>query len=413
MHGRRVVVTGCGVVTPSGSNLKDFWQNLIKGKATARIIDRFDVSQFDSKIACMIENFDPALYISFKEARRMDPFVRLAVVAAKMAMEDASFDMEQVNSERVGVLVGSGIGGISTIEEQYAVLTEKGPSRLSPFLIPMLIVNMAPGQISIQTGAKGPNSCIATACATSAHAVGEAARLILHGDADVMIAGGSEAAITRVGLGGFCAMKALSTRNDEPGKASRPFDRERDGFVMAEGAGIVILEELEHARKRGARIYCELVGYGLTGDAYHMTAPAPDGEGATRCMKLALKDAGLAPDQVNYINAHGTSTALNDKLETQAIKQVFGSNAKKIPVSSTKSMMGHMLGAAGAVELIICGLVINNGVIPPTINYEYPDPECDLDYVPNVARETKVDVAMSNSLGFGGHNATLIVKRFA
>jgi 3-oxoacyl-[acyl-carrier-protein] synthase II len=283
---------------------------------------------------------------------------------------------------------------------------------MSPFLIPMLIVNMAPGQISIQTGAKGPNSCVATACATSAHAVGEAARLIRHGDADAMIAGGAEAAITNLGLGGFCAMKALSTRNDAPEKASRPFDRERDGFVMGEGAGILILEELEHAKKRGASIYCELVGYGLTGDAYHMTAPAPDGEGATRCMKMALKNAQLDPSRVSYINAHGTSTSLNDKLETHAIKQVFGSHAKKIPISSTKSMMGHLLGAAGSVELIICALAIKNGMIPPTINYEYPDPECDLDYVPNTAREVKVDVALSNSLGFGGHNATLIAKRF-
>lgn len=409
---RRVVVTGLGVICPSGIGIKELWDNLIVGKSAGGLIDTFDVSEFDSKIACLVRGFDPAKYISPKDIKRMDPFVRFAVAAAKIAMEDAQLDMKKVDADRVGVLVGSGIGGITTVEEQHKIMLEKGPSRMSPFLIPMLIVNMAPGQISIQTGAKGPNSCIATACATSAHAVGEAARLILHGDADVMIAGGAEAAITNLGLGGFCAMKALSTRNDAPQKASRPFDRERDGFVMGEGAGILILEELSHAKKRGAKIYAELLGYGLTGDAYHMTAPAPDGDGAMRCMKMALRDAGLNPDQVDYINAHGTSTALNDKLETQAIKKVFGSHAKKVPISSTKSMMGHLLGAAGSVELIICSLVIQNGIIPPTINYEYPDPECDLDYVPNTAREAKVEVALSNSLGFGGHNATLVVAAF-
>lgn len=412
MRDRRVVVTGLGVLTPSGNNLVEFWDNLIQGKSTANLIDTFDVSKFDTKIACMVKDFDFSKYIGPKDLKRMDPFVKFGVAAAMMALKDANFDMEQVDADRVGVLVGSGIGGITTVEEQHLIMLEKGPSRMSPFLIPMLIVNMAPGQISIQTGAKGPNSCIATACATSAHAIGEAARLIRYGDADAMIAGGTEAAITNLGLGGFCAMKALSTRNDDPQKASRPFDRERDGFVMGEGAGIVILEELEHAKKRGASIYCELIGYGLTGDAYHMTAPAPDGEGATRCMKMALKDAKLEPSGISYINAHGTSTALNDKLETQAIKQVFGPYAKKVPISSTKSMMGHLLGAAGSVELIICALTIKNGIIPPTINYEYPDPECDLDYVPNKAREVKVDVALSNSLGFGGHNATLVVRRF-
>jgi beta-ketoacyl-acyl-carrier-protein synthase II len=412
MRERRVVVTGLGLITPSGSNLNEFWDNLIHGRSTARLIDTFDVSKFDSRIACMVKGFDPSKYIGSKDLKRMDPFVRYAVASAIMALQDAHLEMDRVDADRVGVLVGSGIGGITTIEEQHLNMLEKGPSRLSPFLIPMLIVNMAPGQISIKTGAKGPNSCIATACATSAHAVGEAARLIRHGDADAMIAGGAEAAITNLGLGGFCAMKALSTRNDAPEKASRPFDRERDGFVMGEGAGILILEELEHAKKRGASIYCEVVGYGLTGDAFHMTAPAPDGAGATRCMKIALRDAKLEPSSVSYINAHGTSTSLNDKLETYAIKRVFGSHAKKVPISSTKSMMGHLLGAAGSVELIICALAIKNGIIPPTINYEYPDPECDLDYVPNTAREVKVDVALSNSLGFGGHNASLIVKRF-
>lgn len=409
---RRVVITGLGVLTPSGDNLTDFWNNLLRGYSAGRLIDRFDASKFDSRICCPLRGFEPSKYINPKEIKRMDPFVRYAVATAKMAMEDAHLEMDKVDAERVGVLVGSGIGGITTVEEQHMIMLEKGPSRMSPFLIPMLIVNMAPGQISIQTGAKGPNSCIATACATSAHAVGEAARLILHGDADVMISGGAEAAITRLGLGGFCALKALSTRNDDPERASRPFDKDRDGFVMGEGAGIIILEELEHAKKRGAKIYAELAGYGLTGDAYHMTAPAPDAEGATRCMKLALKDAKMKPDEIDYINAHGTSTNLNDKLETFAIKKVFGDHAYRVPISSTKSMMGHLLGAAGSVELIICTLVIQNGVIPPTINYETPDSACDLDYVPNQAREKKVDVALSNSLGFGGHNATLIVKRF-
>ncbi|MBI1883057.1 MAG: beta-ketoacyl-ACP synthase II [Chlamydiae bacterium] len=412
MRDRRVVITGMGVISPSGTDLKSFWDNLIHGRSAGCPIETFDVSKFDTKIACMVKGFDPSVYIGAKELKRMDPFVRFAVAAAKMALDDAHFEMDKVNADRVGVLVGSGIGGITTVEEQHMIMLEKGPSRMSPFLIPMLIVNMAPGQISIQTGAKGPNSCIATACATSAHAVGEAARLILHGDADAMIAGGAEAAITNLGLGGFCAMHALSTRNEDPKRASRPFDKDRDGFVMGEGAGILILEELEHAKKRGVPIYAELMGYGLTGDAYHMTAPAPDGEGATRCMKMALKDAEIEAKQVDYINAHGTSTPLNDKLETQAIKAVFKDEAYRVPISSTKSMMGHLLGASGSVELIVCTMVINHGIIPPTINYENPDPDCDLDYVPNKAREAKVNIALSNSLGFGGHNATVIVKRF-
>ena len=409
---RRVVITGMGLVCPSGNNLQESWDSLVKGRSTAAPIDVFDATKFDARIACMVKGFDPSKYINFKDLKRMDPFVRFGVVASLMALQDANFEIAKDNPERVGVLVGSGIGGINTVEEQHLLMLEKGPSRMSPFLIPMLIVNMAPGQISIQTGAKGPNTSVATACATSAHSIGEAARLIICDDADVMIAGGTESAITKLAVGGFCAMKALSTRNDDPAHASRPFDRERDGFVMGEGSGIVILEELEHAKKRGAKIYCELVGYGLTGDAYHMTAPAPEGDGAVRCMNMALKDAGLEPRQVDYINAHGTSTLLNDKLETQAIKRVFGDYAKKVQISSTKSMMGHLLGAAGAAELIVCALAIKDGVIPPTINYEFPDPECDLDYVPNVARQAKVDVALSNSLGFGGHNATLIVKRF-
>lgn len=412
MKNRRVVITGMGVVSPVGNTLKEFWDNLVNGRSGAVPITDFDVSKFETRIACKVKNFDGSKWIGPKDLKRMDPFVRFAVVAAKMALEDAKLDVPNSNPERIGVLVGSGIGGITTVEEQHLIMLEKGPSRMSPFLIPMLIVNMAPGQISIQTGARGPNSCIATACATSAHAVGEAARLILHGDADAMIAGGAEAAITNLGLGGFCAMHALSTRNDEPQRASRPFDRDRDGFVMGEGAGILVLEELEHAKKRGAKIYCEVVGYGLTGDAYHMTAPAPDGEGASRCMKMALDDAGLNPEDVDYINAHGTSTALNDKLETMAIKRVFKDYAKKVPISSTKSMMGHLLGAAGSMELIVCALAMQEGFVPPTINYETPDPDCDLDYVPNQARQLKVDVALSNSLGFGGHNATLVAKRF-
>ena len=408
---RRVVVTGLGVVSAIGCAKDVFWANLIKGKSGVGPLTYFDAAQYDSRIAGEVRDFVPHPFISPKELRRMEKFVQFGVTAAKNAVDDSTLDIAKEDPYRIGVVVGSGIGSLRIIEEQHNVILEKGPSRITPFLIPMLIVNMASGHISIMLGAKGPNLCTTTACASGAHAIGEAMRIIQYGDADVMIAGGTESCITTLGIGGFCALKALSTRNDEPERASRPFDKDRDGFVMAEGCGIVILEELEHAKKRNAKIYGEAVGYGMTGDAYHMTAPNPDGEGAARCMANALKDANLKPENVSYINAHGTSTSLNDKVESMAIKRVFGNLAKKVPVSSTKSMLGHQLGAAGAVEFIICLLTIERSIIPPTINYETPDPDCDLDYVPNKARQAKVNVCISNSLGFGGHNATLCVKK--
>jgi 3-oxoacyl-[acyl-carrier-protein] synthase II len=408
---RRVVVTGLGIVSPIGCAKDIFWDNLIKGKSGIGPLTYFDASQYDSRIAGEIKEFVPHPSISSKELRRMEKFVQFGVTAAKGAMEDSGIDVSKEDPYRIGVLVGSGIGSLRIIEEEHKVILEKGPSRITPFLIPMLIVNMASGHISIMTGVKGPNLCITTACASGSHAIGEAMRIIQYGDADVMIAGGTESCISTLGIGGFCALKALSTRNDEPQRASRPFDKDRDGFVMSEGCGIAILEELEHAKKRNARIYGEIIGYGMTGDAYHMTAPDPEGEGATRCMVNALKDANLRPEDISYINAHGTSTPLNDKIETLAIKKAFGSFAKKVPVSSTKSMLGHQLGAAGAVEFVICCLAIEKSIIPPTINYETPDPDCDLDYVPNKARKAKVNVCLSNSLGFGGHNATLCVKK--
>jgi 3-oxoacyl-[acyl-carrier-protein] synthase II len=408
---RRVVVTGLGIVSPIGCAKDIFWDNLIKGKSGIGPLTYFDASQYDSRIAGEIKEFVPHPSISSKELRRMEKFVQFGVTAAKNAIDDSSLDVSKEDPYRIGVLVGSGIGSLRIIEEEHKVILEKGPSRITPFLIPMLIVNMASGHISIMTGVKGPNLCITTACASGSHAIGEAMRIIQYGDADVMIAGGTESCISTLGIGGFCALKALSTRNDEPQRASRPFDKDRDGFVMSEGCGIAILEELEHAKKRNARIYGEIIGYGMTGDAYHMTAPDPEGEGATRCMVNALKDANLRPEDISYINAHGTSTPLNDKIETLAIKKAFGSFAKKVPVSSTKSMLGHQLGAAGAVEFVICCLAIEKSIIPPTINYETPDPDCDLDYVPNKARKAKVNVCLSNSLGFGGHNATLCVKK--
>lgn len=411
MSARRVVVTGLGILSPVGNTVKEFWDSLVNGRSGIGRITYFDTAQYDCKIAGQLKNFNPDHYFNHKEKKRMDFFAQYAVAAATDAMKDAGIDMKTEDANRIGVLVGSGIGGLTVIEEQHTILLQKGPNRVSPFLIPMLIVNMAPGQISMILGCKGPNLCVATACATGNHAIGEALRIIQHGDADVMIAGGTEAPITPMGVSGFCALKALSRRNDEPARASRPFDLERDGFVMGEGAGVVILEELERAKKRGARIYCELVGYGITGDAYHMTAPAPDGEGAARCMQMSLKDAKISPDHVSYINAHGTSTEMNDKFETMAIKTVFGSHAKKVPVSSTKSMTGHLLGAAGGVEMAVLALAIKHDILPPTINYEFPDPDCDLDYVPNVARKVRVEVAMSNSLGFGGHNATLVARK--
>jgi len=411
MSERRVVITGIGVLTPLSSELELFWQNLIAGKSGISLITRFDTAEFDCKIGGEVRDFKPEEFMPIKETRRTDRFVQYAVGAAKKAVVDSGIDMAQEDANRVGVLIGSGIGGMETIEDQVGTLIRKGPGRVSPFMIPMLIVNMASGYVSMLLGAKGPNLAVVSACATATHALGEAARAIVHNDADIMIAGGSEAAITQMGYAGFCAMKAMSTRNSEPERASRPFDAQRDGFVMGEGAGVCILESLEHARKRHAKIYCEVAGYGITGDAYHMSAPAPEGEGAARSMKMALGHAKLNPEQIDYINAHGTSTPVGDKCETQAIKKVFGEHAKKMAISSTKSMTGHLRGAAGAVETAVCALAIRDGIVPPTINYENPDPDCDLDYVPNKARQMKVDVCLNNSLGFGGHNATIIVRR--
>jgi 3-oxoacyl-[acyl-carrier-protein] synthase II len=409
--GRRIVITGVGVVAPNGIGLEPFWDGLVNGRSATGTVTAFDTTGMTSTVDAEVKDFDPAKWLSPRDVRRTDRFVQLAVAATIMAVEHGGLDMNAEDPARVGVLIGSGIGGLQTICIEHEKLLNGGPRRVSPFLIPMLIINMASGQVSIMLGAKGPNFSIATACATAAHCIGEAAQIIGTGSADVMVAGGSEAALNQLGFGGFCAMKALSTRNHEPQKASRPFDLERDGFVMGEGAGIVLVEEYEHARRRGAPMLAELVGYGATGDAYHMTAPSPGGEGAKRCMAEALDSAGLNPEDVDYINAHGTSTPLNDKLETEAIKAVFGDRARSVPVSSTKSMVGHLLGAAGAVELIACIQTLKHNTIHPTINYETPDPECDLDYVPNTAREARVDVALSNSLGFGGHNAALIVKR--
>jgi len=413
MKENRVVVTGLGVISPLGNDVPTSWQSMKDGKSGVGPLATFDASAFDSRIAAEVKGFDPALYgMTSKDTRRMEKFVQYAVACATQAITDAGLELEKENKERIGVLIGSGIGSLRIIEEEHKVYLEKGPSRLSPFLIPMLIVNEASGHVAINFGLKGPNSCVATACATGSHAIGDAFKIIERGAADMMVAGGTESCITHLGVGGFCALKALSTRNDAPQKASRPFDRERDGFVMAEGCGLVVLETLEHARERKAKIYAEIVGYGMSCDAYHITAPDPLGDGASRAMKEALKDAKLKPEEVDYINAHGTSTKLNDKLETVAIKNAFGAHAKKVMVSSTKSMTGHLLGAAGGLEFVVCCLAIEDGVVPPTTNYEYPDPECDLDYVPNISRKAKVSVCISNSLGFGGHNATLVVKKF-
>ena len=408
----RVVVTGLGAVTPLGNDVESSWSALVAGKSGVDTIRAFDASAFPTRIAAEVKGFDPAAAVGAKEARRMDRFVQMAVAAAAEALRDSGLTIDSSNAESVGVLMGSGIGGIATLMEQARVLESRGPERVSPFLVPMMIVDMVAGQVAIRTGAKGPNFSVVSACATSAHSIGEAFEVIRRGDAKAVIAGGSEAPIVPIGLAGFTAPRALSTRNDEPQRASRPFDAERDGFVMGEGAGVLILESLTHALERGARIYAELKGYGATGDAYHITAPAEGGEGAMRAMAMALRKANLAPEDIDYINAHGTSTPLNDKLETMAIKSLFGPRAYDVAVSSTKSMTGHLLGAAGAVEAIVCVKAIVHSVIPPTINYEHPDPECDLDYVPNVARERKVRAAMSNSLGFGGHNATLLFTAF-
>jgi 3-oxoacyl-[acyl-carrier-protein] synthase II len=409
---RRVVVTGVGLVTPLGVGIDNVWERILKGESGIVPNSRFDVAQHETKFAGQVRDFKPEYYISPKEIKRMDLFIQYALGATKIAMEDSGLDMSKEDAERVGVVVGTGLGGLPTLEKYHSILLERGPSRISPFFIPMLIANEAPGHIAIQHGIKGPNLCIVTACATGAHSIGESFRIIQYGDADVMVAGGTEANITPLTVGGFNAMKALSTRNDAPEKASRPFEKDRDGFVIAEGSGIIILEELEHAQKRGAKIYGEMAGYGYNGDAYHITAPAPDGEGFIRCIKMALKDAAMMPEDVDYINAHGTSTELNDYTETLAIKEVFGERAYKLPVSSTKSMTGHLLGAAGAVEAIFALLGIRDQVCPPTINYETPDPNCDLDYVPNTKRSHTIDVAMSNSFGFGGTNSVLLFRRF-
>jgi 3-oxoacyl-[acyl-carrier-protein] synthase II len=409
---RRVVVTGVGLVTPCGIGIDNVWNNILSGQSGIGPITRFDITQFDTKFAGEIKEFNPEDYIQPKEVKKMDLFIQYAVAAAQIAVNDAGLDMGREDSERVGVVVGTGLGGLPTLEKYHSILLERGPGRISPFFIPMLIANEAPGHIAIQHGIKGPNLCIVTACATGAHSIGEACRIIQYGDADVMVAGGSEANLTPLTVGGFNAMKALSTRNDDPQRASRPFERDRDGFVVAEGSGIVILEELEHAKKRGAKIYAEMAGYGYNGDAYHITAPCPDGDGFIRCIRMALKDAQLSPDDVDYINAHGTSTKLNDYVETLSIKVVFQEKACRIPVSSTKSMTGHLLGAAGAIEAIFSVLSIRDQVCPPTINYENPDPECDLDYVPNTARNHTINVVISNAFGFGGTNSALVFRRF-
>ncbi|HBA83177.1 MAG TPA: beta-ketoacyl-[acyl-carrier-protein] synthase II [Verrucomicrobia bacterium] len=411
MAGRRVVVTGLGVVSPLGCALDKFWDRLIHGQSGVRPIQTFDVSRYPSKIAGEVVEFDIDAFISKKEQRRMDPFSHYGIAAAKMAVTDSGLALDQENTERIGVVVGSGIGGLQVLQEQHGKFMQQGPSRFSPFMIPQMITNIVSGLIAIEHGLKGPNFCVVSACASGTHSLGESLRIIQHGEADVMLAGGAEAPMCDLGVGGFCAMRALSTRNDDPQKASRPFDADRDGFVIGEGAGVLVLEELEHAQKRGARIYCELAGYGRTCDAFHMTAPDDQASGASRGMKLAFEDAGLTAEGIDYINAHGTSTELNDKCETLAIKKAFGEElARKVMISSTKSMTGHLLGAAGAIESAICALVLQNGIIPPTINYTTPDPFCDLDYVPNTAREVKVRACLNNSLGFGGHNATLCFK---
>jgi 3-oxoacyl-[acyl-carrier-protein] synthase II len=412
-YDRRVVITGLGAVTPLGNDVETFWSGLKNGLSGIRLIEAFDTTNHDCKIGGEVRGFEPKRYFKNpKDLRRTDRFAQLALAAAKMALEDGGIDLEKERRDRFGVIVSSGIGGLKTLEDQYRVLLTKGPSRNSPFTIPMLISNMASGLISMEYGLQGPNLCIVTACATSNNAIGESWRTIKFGDADIFLAGGSEASIVPIGLAGFSAMKALSMRNDAPERASRPFDRDRDGFVLGEGAGVVVVEELEHAKARRAKIYCELAGYGLSADAYHMTAPPPGGEGAVRAMELALKHARISASDVDYINAHATSTGLGDISETRAIKKVFGEGAKKVPISATKSMTGHLLGGAGAVEMAACALVIRDSVIPPTINLENPDPECDLDYTPNVAKEKKVRVALNNSFGFGGHNATLVATAF-
>jgi len=409
---RRVVVTGLGTLSPVGNTADEFWSSLVQGRSGVGMITKFDTAGYPTRIAGEVRNFDPLDFVDKKEARRLDPYLQYAVASSVLAVQDAALDTDKIDGSRFGVLIGSGIGGISTLLESHRNLIEKGPDRVSPFFIPMLIANMASGLVSIRFGAKGPNSAVVTACATGNHAIGDSFKIIQRADADVMIAGGSEAIIIPLTIAGFCSMKAMSTRNDEPAKAMRPFDATRDGFVCGEGAGIVVLESLEHALARDARIYAEIVGYGMTGDAHHMTAPDPEGSGAARAMTAAVRDAGLDVSAIGYINAHGTSTPYNDKFETLAIKRVFGEHARRLAVSSTKSMTGHLLGAAGGVEAIATVLALHHGVLPPTINYETPDPECDLDYVPNQARKQNVEVALSNAFGFGGTNATLAFRTY-
>ena len=409
---RRVVVTGLGVVAPNGIGTETFWENLVAGVTGIDRITRFDASHHDSKIAGEIKGFDALLYMEKKEVKKMDLFIHYALAGAIMAIDDARLKFEESERSRIGTLIGTGMGGVPALEESHHVLLEKGPGRISPFFIPSIITNLASGQIAMRYGFRGPNSCVSTACASGNHAIGDSLELIKRGAADVMIAGGSEAVITPLTIGGFSAMKALSTRNDEPHRASRPFDKGRDGFVMGEGAGVLVLEELQHALRRGAKIYAELVGYGMSADAYHMTAPEPEGLGAITSMRLALEAARLSPEDVDYINAHGTSTPVGDTAETRAIKQVFGGHAYSLAVSSVKSMTGHLLGAAGGVESLATVLTIYHGLIPPTINYDEPDPGCDLDYVPNKARQAEVRVALTNSFGFGGTNATLVFKQY-
>lgn len=411
---RRVVVTGLGVVTPLGITVDSFWNSLIAGQCGVDKIASFDASAFDTQIAAEVKNFDPLpAFPNAKEIRRTDRYSQFGVHAAWQAIRDAGLDLKSIDLDEVGAFIGSGIGGLYTTGEQHRVLIERGPGRLSPFMIPMLISNMASGLVSMYFNLRGPNFATCSACATANHALGEAWRTIKMGDAQVMLAGGAEATIVPIGIGGFCAMKAMSTRNDEPKRASRPFDKERDGFVMGEGSGVLVLEDLEYAKARGARIYAEFAGYGNTADAHHLTAPSPGGEGAARCMRMALRNAGLNPGDVSYINAHGTSTPQGDIAETEAIKTVFGDHARKLAVSSTKGATGHMLGAAGAVEMVACVKALQNDIVPPTINYEVPDPECDLDYVPNTARPWKVNAALNNSFGFGGHNASVVATKFS
>jgi 3-oxoacyl-[acyl-carrier-protein] synthase II len=409
---RRVVVTGLGLITPLGTGIQKTWEGICKGASGIDRITTFDASEFPVQIAGEVKDFNAEDFIERKEIKKMDVFIQYALSAGSMAIEDAGLKITEENADRVGVIVGAGIGGIQTIERYHSVLLENGQRRISPFFIPMLITNLAAGQISMRFGARGPNSCVTTACAAGTHAIGDSFKIIQRGDADAMIAGGSESAITPLTIAGFANMRALSSRNDSPQKASRPFDVERDGFVIAEGAGIIVLEELEVALARRAKIYAEVIGYGMTADAYHMTAPDPEGRGVVNCMRVALRDAGIAPEAVNYINAHGTSTPYNDKHETSAIKHVFGEHVHQLAVSSTKSMTGHLLGAAGGVEAAFCALALSEGIIPPTINYEHPDPECDLDYVPNHARHIDLENVISNSFGFGGTNACIVLKKY-